>query len=165
MGQLLQAAHHPLISEVIREGFCPLCEQLEDFWSDLPDSHLKRQDEHTSNQQGMLLLWTSSSGGADCSEGGRYYLPVYLVSLGITEPLLFHAQVTHFRHEFIWVDEETRAEQEREDVCPLWRRINVRLLNGADKNHPVHLSFNRVSEGPGRKKTTGDMKQTILTSG
>lgn len=57
----------------------------------------------------------------------RFFPHVYLVSLGITESLLFHAQVTHFRHEFIRVDEETRAEQECEDVCPLWRNIKVSL--------------------------------------
>lgn len=38
------------------------------------------------------------------------FLHVYLVSLGITESLLLHAQVTDLRHELVWVNEEARAE-------------------------------------------------------
>lgn len=47
------------------------------------------------------------------------FLPVYLVCLRITEPLLVHAQMAHFGHQLIWVNKETGTEQEREDVCPL----------------------------------------------
>lgn len=47
--------------------------------------------------------------------------PAYLISLGIAKPLLLRAQVTHFGHQFIRMDEEARTEQEGEDVCPLLR--------------------------------------------
>lgn len=46
----------------------------------------------------------------------HFFCCTHLVSLGIAESLLLHAQVTHLGHELVWVDEEARAEQEGEDV-------------------------------------------------
>lgn len=46
VGQLLQAAHHPLVPEVVWEGLRPLRQQLQDLGSDLPDSHLTIQHKH-----------------------------------------------------------------------------------------------------------------------
>lgn len=51
VGQLLQAAHHPLVPEVVREGFRPLRQQLEDLWGDLPHSHLEEEDQDQTNKQ------------------------------------------------------------------------------------------------------------------
>lgn len=84
VGQLLQTAHHSLIPEVIREGLCPLCQQLENLWSDFPDSLLKIQRELINNRNNKAQ--TALKGFS------------YLVSLGVTQPLLLHAQVTHLRH-------------------------------------------------------------------
>lgn len=57
----------------------------------------------------------------------------HLVGLWIAEPLLLHAHVAHLGHEFIRVDEEARAEQEGEDVRPLWRE-RERRQGGQYKN-------------------------------
>lgn len=51
VGQLLQAAHHPLVPEVVREGFRPLRQQLEDLRGDLPHSHLEEEDQDQTNKQ------------------------------------------------------------------------------------------------------------------
>lgn len=45
VGQILQAAHHPLVPEVVREGFRPLRQQLEDLRADLPHPHLVEEDQ------------------------------------------------------------------------------------------------------------------------
>ncbi len=50
VGQLLQAPHHPLVPEVVWEGLRPLCQQLEDLGSGLPDSHLTMQGKHRSTE-------------------------------------------------------------------------------------------------------------------
>lgn len=45
VGQILQAAHHPLVPEVVREGFRPLRQQLEDLGGDLPHPHLMEEGQ------------------------------------------------------------------------------------------------------------------------
>lgn len=113
VGQLLQAAHHSLIPEVVREGLRPLRQQLEDLWGDFPDSLLKTQHRiiNTNNNTTSNIVPTAPRG----------YCRSYLVGLGVAQPLLLHAQVTHLRHQLIWVHEETRAEQEGENVRSLRR--------------------------------------------
>lgn len=49
----------------------------------------------------------------------------YLVRWEVAEPLLLHAQLTHLGHELMGADEETRAEQEGEDVRPLRRKTTI----------------------------------------
>ena len=86
------------------------------------------QDKHTSNEYGEAKL-----GGVNIQIQGIFFCCCcgYLVRLGIAESLLVHAEVAHLRHQFVWVDEEARAEQECEDVCPLWRE--EKILNHDDK--------------------------------
>lgn len=116
MGQLLQTAHHSLIPEVIREGLRPLRQQLEDLWSDFPDSLLKihRQLINNRNNKAQTAL--------------KGYCCSHLVGLGVTQPLLLHAQVTHLRHQLVGVHKETRAEQEGENVRPLRRHGKMKLI-------------------------------------
>lgn len=109
MGQLLQAAHHSLIPEVIREGLRPLRQQLEDLRSDFPDSLLEIQRELINNRNNKAQ---AALKGSWCS---------YLVGVRVTQPLLLHAQVTHLRHQLVGVHKETRAEQEGENVRSLRR--------------------------------------------
>lgn len=54
---------------------------------------------------------------------------VYLICLRIAESLLLSAQMAHFGHQLIRMNEETRTEQEREDVCPLKIEVKQIKLN------------------------------------
>jgi len=65
-------------------------------------------------------------------------LPVYLVRLRITEPLLVHTQMAHFGHQLIWMSKETRTEQKREDVCPL--QVNKNLIKVCNNMFFIVLS-------------------------
>lgn len=47
MAHLFQAAHHPLISEVIGKRLCPLSQQLHDLWSNVPYSDLRTTRKKT----------------------------------------------------------------------------------------------------------------------
>lgn len=69
----------------------------------------------------------------------HYYYYYYLVRLGIAESLLLHAQVTHLGHELMWADEKARAEQEGEDVGPLWRRKKTCLIEEEQKGNEALL--------------------------
>lgn len=51
VGQLLQAAHHPLIPEVIGKRFRPFRQQLQNLWSDLSESQLEIQNKWTVSEQ------------------------------------------------------------------------------------------------------------------
>lgn len=69
--QLLQATHHPLVPEVVREGFCPLGQQLEDLWSDLPDSHLKYVDQYFNVDTFLEESSDRRPLNIPCQPGGR----------------------------------------------------------------------------------------------
>lgn len=89
VGQLLQAAHHPLVPEVVREGFRPLRQQLEDLRGDLPHSHLEEGDRDKQVRKPSVnqrCVWVCMCG---------VFRRTHLVGLWVPESLLLRAQQTH----------------------------------------------------------------------
>lgn len=56
----------------------------------------------------------------------------YLIDLRVSDSVMLHTQVTHPGHEIEGMQEETRAQQEGEDVRPL-KPKQISVLNKAEE--------------------------------
>lgn len=73
----------------------------------------------------------------------------YPVGLGVAQPLLLQAQVTHLGHQLVGVHEETRAEQEGENVGSLKETRKDEMIHSGKWEERTQQEIKRsVSESP-----------------